>query len=175
MFNNLTYKTKFIAVIVGFILVVLACYKKTYKHMFAAKKELNTVEQKLVNTDDSYSIVSNLKYDITQLDNLIGGQTKNPQFVQQDILDFISKTNYKVDIVSIEDMHIYEGEEFNVFTNQIEVEGSYEALVKLLHQIETYFKNSRVTNTSFYSRKNYKTKRKQLFLKIILRNYEKAK
>jgi hypothetical protein len=143
--------------------------------MLAAKKELNRIEAKLVNTDNSQNLLSNLKYDISNLDNLIGGQTKNAQLVQQDILDFISKTSYKADIVSIEDMHVYEGEEFNIYTNQIEIEGTYEALIKLLYKIETDFKNSRVISTSFYSKKNYKTKKKHLFLKITLRNYEKAK
>ncbi|WP_345075317.1 hypothetical protein [Flavivirga amylovorans] len=141
----------------------------------AAKKELNLVEQKLANTDKSFNNLYVLKDDIKTLDKLIGGRSLNPINVQQKILDFISKTDLTINIVSIEDVHISRGEEFLIYSNQIELEGTYEALIKLLYETEKNFKDSRVVSTEFYSKKNYRTNKETLFLKIILQNYEKAK
>ncbi|NMH85968.1 hypothetical protein [Flavivirga algicola] len=175
MFKNLTYKRKFFLVLIGFVLLFLASYKKTFKHTLAAKKELNHVRQKLANTNNSFNNLYALKNDIKTLDKLIGGRSLNPVHVQQKILDFISKTDPTINIVSIEDVHIFSGKEFLIYSNQIELEGAYESLVKLLYETEKKFKDSRVVSSEFYSKKNYRTNKETLFLKIILQNYEKAK
>lgn len=175
MFKNLTYKQKFFAVIGGFLLLLMASYKKTFKDTLAAKKELNHVEEKLSSIENSFSEIYNLKNEINYLDNIIGGHTLNPEQVQQKAFDFVTKSEFEVNIVSIEDVHLFSNEDFLVYSNQIELEGSYNSLINLLYDIEKNFKNSRVVNTQFYSRKNYRTNTKKLFLKIILQNYEKIK
>lgn len=143
--------------------------------MFSAKTELNNVEKKLSNTDNAYNESYLLKSEIQSLDNVIGGHSTNPEDVQQEILDFISKTILKVNIVSIEDVHLFSDEEFLIYSNQIELEGSYTNLINLLYETEKHFKSARVISSKFYSKKNYATNKKTLFLKIILQNYEKAK
>ncbi|MDO5981439.1 hypothetical protein [Flavivirga spongiicola] len=153
----------------------MASYKKTFKHTLAAKKELNHVKQKLANTDHSFNSLYTLKNDIKVLDKLIGGRSLNPIHVQQKILDFISKTDLIINIVSIEDVHVFADKEFLIYSNQIEIEGTYEALIKLLYETEKNFKDSRVVSSEFYSKKNYRTNKQTLYLKIILQNYEKAK
>ncbi|PIA79288.1 hypothetical protein BFR04_00060 [Gaetbulibacter sp. 4G1] len=175
MFENITYKKKFFAVIIGFALLFMACYKKTYRHMFAAKKELNNVEQKLSSIDDSYNKLYALKNEIQGLDNVIGAHSIDAEDVQQELLDYISKMGIDVNIVSIEDVHLYSDDEFLVYSNQIELEGSYTNLISALYKTEKSFKNSRVISSAFYSKKNYITNKQNLFLKIILQNYEKAK
>lgn len=142
--------------------------------MFEAKSMLNQVEEKLASVDISYNRLSALKNDIIELDHLIGGQSKAPEHVQQDILDFVSTNTPKADIVSIEDVHLFQDNEFLIYSNQIELEGIYENLINALYDIETNFKNSRVVSSYFYSKKNYKTNQQHLFLKIILQNYEKT-
>ena len=143
--------------------------------MFEAKKQLNLVKEKLATVDDSYNRLGVLNNEISGLDYLIGGQTKKPENVQHEILDFISSDSLEVNIVSIADVHLYKSDEFLIYSNEIELSGSYENLVNTLYNIETNFKNSRVMSSQFYSKKNYKTNKQNLFLKIILQNYEKAK
>lgn len=143
--------------------------------MFAAKKQLLSVEQKLSNMDNSYNELAMVKSEIKGLDNIIGGHSINPQDVQQGILDFLSNTGLNVNIVSIEDVHLFPDKDFLIYSNQIELEGSYSNLIHLLYETEKNFKNSRVVSAKFYSKKNYNTNKQNLFLKIILQNYEKAK
>ncbi len=174
MFENLTYKQKFLIVIGGFVLLSLASYKKSFKQVLMAKKELNHVETKLELTQGSFDQIYNLKSEIDMLDNIIGGHTSNPEKVQQEILDFVSKDKFKVNLVSIEDVHLFSDSEFLIYTNQMELQGSYHDLMHLLHEIEKNFKVSKVVSTNFYSKKNYRTNTNNLYLRIILQNYEKA-
>lgn len=173
MFNNISYKKKFLFVIIGFVILLLAVYKKNFKDIFETRRQLNVIENKLNVVDGSYNQVLFLKNEIAQLNNLIGGQTKQPELVQQLLLDFITNTDFDINIHKIEDTHLYNDEEFTVYTNIIEVEGNFNTLLKLLYKIEVDFKASKVVSSEFYTEKNYRTNSKKLFLKIILQNYEK--
>ena len=175
MFKNLTYKQKFYAIIIGFILLFMASYKKSYKHTIAAKRKVSYVEQKLLSSENSLNDLYQLNNKISSLDNIIGGQRLNPEQVQQKILDFITKHKFKVNVVSIEEAHLFLDNEFLIYSNQIELGGTYQNLIQTLYKIEKSFKNSRVVSTQLYSKKNYRTNSKKLFLKIILQNYEKSK
>ena len=163
MFKNLTYKKKFFVVLVGFVLLFMAAYKKTYKQTLAAKNKLNHVEQKLLNNENSLNDLYQLNNKIRELDKAIGGQTLNPERVQQKILDFISKHKFKVHVVSIEEAHIFSDNDFLIYSNQIELGGTYQDLIQALYEIEKSFKNSRVVSTQLYSKKNYRTNSKKLF------------
>ena len=173
MFNTVSYKRKFIAVLIGFIIMLLAAYKKNFKHIFEIRHQINNLDEKLNTVDGSYNQIFFLKNEIVQLNDLIGGQTKAPELVQQLILDFITNTGLKINIHDIEDTHIFDDDEFSVYTNVLDIEGDYTTLLQLLYQIEKDFKASKVVSSEFYTEKNYRYNSKKLFLKLILQNYEK--
>lgn len=153
----------------------MACYKKSYKHTLKARTELKQVNKKLSNNEDILFDFYNLKNEISILNKTIGGQTSNPELVQEKLLDFISNDHFNVDVVSIEDVHLFKDNEFLIYTNSIELQGSYQDLTNTLYGIEKSFKSSRVVSTHMFSKKKYGLNRKKLFLKIILQNYENTK
>ncbi|WP_299883436.1 hypothetical protein [uncultured Lacinutrix sp.] len=169
MFNNLTYKQKFIAALALFLLLVMASYKKTFKHVIEAKKELANVESKLLNSENIHSELYAIKNDIRVLDNIIGGHTDNPEDVQRKLLNFIA--NIDINIVEIGDVHEFQDDKYLIYTNQIELEGSYNDLINALYTIEKDFKDSRVASVKIYSKKDYRTNTNKLYLKLILQNY----
>ncbi|TBN11960.1 hypothetical protein [Hyunsoonleella pacifica] len=153
----------------------MASYKKTFKHTLHAKRELNTVEKNLSNNENLLFSLAYIKDEISYLNKIIGGQTSNPQLVQQNLLDFISQNEQTIDIVTIEDVHLFSDNDFLIYSNQIVLEGNYKDLIFGLYNIEKRFKDSRVASARFFSKKNYRTNSKKLFLKIILQNYENIK
>jgi len=173
MFNNISYKKRFYSIIILFVIVLLASYKKTYQHVFFAKKQLDVVEQKLQGVEDSNNQISILQNEISIVDNIIGGQTKDSEQVQHLILDFVSKSNNKINVYAIDDTHIYHDEEFTVYTNSIELQGDYVDLTKLLFEIENLFNYSKVISAQLYTIKDYRNNSKNLYLKLIFQNYEK--
>lgn len=173
MFKNITYKKKFIFIIVGFVLLGLAAYKKNFKNIFEVRSQISSITQKLNEVDGSHNQIFFLKNEVAQLNDMIGGQTKNPELVQQLILDFISNSNVKVNIHKIEDTHLYNDGEFNIFTNTIQIEGDYKSLLELLYLVEKDFAYSKVVSAELSTEKNYRNNSKKLYLKLILQNYEK--
>ncbi|MCK8482226.1 hypothetical protein [Psychroserpens algicola] len=175
MSKSFTYKQKFFGIVLGFIILLLASYKKTYKHVFEAKAQISLVNDKLQNVDNSYNEIFILKNEISSLDNIIGGHSKNPEQVQQMILDFVSNSEYDVDISSIDDTHLFSDNEFRIYTNTIEIEGTYFDLMTLFYDIEKEFNMSKIVSAKLFSIKNYRTNSKRLYLKLIFQNYEKNK
>lgn len=173
MFKTVPYKRKFIIVVIGFVILLLAAYKKNFKNIFEIRNQINHLDQKLNTVDGSYNQIFFLKNEIAQLNDLIGGQTKAPELVQQLILDFITNTGLKINIHDIKDPHVFSDNEFTVYTNVLDIEGDYNTLLQLLYTIEKDFAASKVVSTEFYTEKNYRYNTKKLFLKLILQNYEK--
>ena len=173
MFKTITYKRKFIFVIIGFLLLFFAAYKKNFKHIFEIRTQLSASKEKLNTLDDSYQQIFFLKNEIEQLNDLIGGQTKQPELAQRFILDFITNIGLSINIHNIDDTHIFIDDEFKIYTNVLQIEGDYNSLLKLLYSIEKDFTASKVVSSEFYTEKNYRTNSKTLFLKLILQNYEK--
>jgi hypothetical protein len=173
MFKTIPYKRKFIFIIIGFVILLLAAYKKNFKNIFEIRNQINHLDNKLNAVDGSYNQIFYLKNEIEQLNGLIGGQTKEPELVQQLILDFITNTGFKINIHDIEDPHIFNDNEFTIHTNVLDIEGEYNTLLELLYKIEKDFTASKMVSSEFYTEKNYRTNSKKLFLKLILQNYEK--
>lgn len=173
MFKKYTYKQKFQASIVLFVLLLLAIYKKNFKHVFNLYKELNLVEKQISEAQISNQDLFVLNNQLKDLDALIGGQSNSPDLVQHDALDFITTSLLQVEVVNIEKRHKFQEGEFNIHTNQIEIQGAYKDLITLLYKFENEFNSSRISSVKMYSKRNYKEKKKKIVLKIILQNYEK--
>lgn len=174
MFKEITYKKKFFAVVALFLLLLIGVYKKTYRNIIDINGQLKDLSSKSMLTENSVFDISNLKEEIKVLDNFIGSDNIRPEQVQQGLLTFISDQDLKIDLVDIENIHTAKDGEFNVYTNQIELQGDYKSLLTLLYELEKNFKESKIVNTSFYTLKDYRRNRKKLYLKIIFQNYEKS-
>jgi hypothetical protein len=173
MFKKYTYQQKFKVSIVLLVLLALATYKKTYRQIFRIHNELETMTQRINETGASNQEIYNINTQLNDLDVLIGRQGAEPEMIQHKMLDFITNSKLDVNVINIEKAHLFKGAEFMIYTNQIEVEGGYENLVKLLFQIESDFMISRVSNVKLYTVKDFRNKKKRLILKLILQNYEK--
>jgi hypothetical protein len=172
MFSKLTYKQKFYTAILFFCIILFASYKKTFHKTFIAKKSVEKVEKKVFATDNYYYQISNLKKEIQNLDEVIGGSNINPQNVQQSILNFVAEKQ-ETNLIAIEDTHISSNSNFIVFTNQITLSGSYPSLIKCLFNFEKKFKDSKIVSIRVYSEKNRATKKIVLLMHLIFQNYKK--
>lgn len=173
MFSKYSNKQKFYASLIVVILLFLAVYKKTLKPVFTTKKELIKIDQNLKNVTNSEFTLISLKAENKGLDVIIGGQTTNPEKVQQRIFDFIARLNKEVNLVNLDDVHISEGEKFRVYTNSLEFEGAYTDLIEMLYEIEINFQFSKVISSKIASIKDFRTNKTYLRLIVILQNYEK--
>ncbi len=173
MFENYSYKKKFIALILIFCMLSVAAYRRSFKglmEVYAENKELkelsNNIKSKTDNIDD-------LRNKVYQYDKFLGNQNVSNDVIQQEIIAFA--TSHKgISIHELQTTHVFEKENYRVLTNQLDVIGNINELLKLTYDFETKFSFSRVISVSFYVKKKNNSS-EELHLKIIFQNYENNK
>lgn len=175
MFENLTYKQKFITLVVVVTLLAIAANKRSFKLTKNAYEDYQIKKKELDYVESTPNNIHNLDYEISFLDNLIGNENLEPELVQQEILNFVTNTDYKVQVVNVTEIHEASSNDFNIYTNQLTITGDFESIVSMVYEFEKKFSYSRVVNINFFKKKNFKTRKIQLYAKIIFQNYEKNK
>jgi len=173
MFENLTYKQKFLGLIAISVLLGLAAYKRSFKLTIDAYNEYNELREKLHEIKSSSNTIHELDAEILYFDNLLGKENMESVLVQQEILNFVTNKSVAVSVFELAEVHEASDKEFVIHTNQLTIEGGFEALLKMVYEFEKEFPYSRVVNTSFFKKKDFKTRRIKLYAKIIFQNYEK--
>lgn len=173
MFKTITYKQKFYALILSFLMLLLASYKRKISKLLDVKSKIDKIDKNQKNIEESNFKILFIKNEIKNLDDVIGGSKTDPEDVQQKILDFITKKGFVNNLVSIENVHLNSKNEFLIYTNQIILESNYETLINTLYDIEKHFLHSRVISTKLYLKRKFNINNEKIYLKIIFQNYEK--
>ncbi len=173
MFENLSHKQKFIALIVLLVVISVTAYKRSFSLTIDAYKTFKTSKEKLIKVRLTPNKLPNLKSDVEYLDNIIGKESGNANVVQQEILNTLNKMKINSELVQLEEIHTAQNSYFNIYTNRLIVTGNYNDLLKTTYQYEKDFDFSRVISSRFYLQKDLRTRRKKLFQLITFQNYEK--
>lgn len=174
MFENLSYKQKFWALIGILLMLSIAAYKRSFSLTLNSYKEYKDLTEKLIYVRQNSSIVDDLDAEIRYLDQLIGSDRIEPELVQLEILNFVTTSSKKVNVVSVEEIHEAADNDFLIYTNQLIIEGSMQELLDVVYAFEKEFTHSRVINVSFFKKKDFSTKKIKLYAKIIFQNYERT-
>lgn len=172
MFANLTYKQKLIGLIVIGILLFLAANKRSFKVTRQAYDQVQQLEDKLEYVNSSTTDVTQTQVELKFYDKIIGKQGIEPEEIQQQILDFTSSYD-NVYVFNLDEIHIAESNGFNVISNQLVLEGNFNALLDIVYAFEREFKFSNIVSISFIKEKEFQTRKNKLRVKIIFQNYEK--
>jgi len=166
----MTSRQKNIALLIGFLLVILLSYLFAIRNTLEAKSKLTAlqIEKKLFNSSEN-----KLNY-LNQHNNYLDSILKlneiyaNVSF-QQTILNKISKytEENKLKISSFNIPHIFKENQKKLTTYTLEVQGNFIPLLKFLN----YFENQRlgtIVSVNFMKKKNYRRNRNYLTVKIYL-------
>ena len=172
MFSQYTYKQKFFGLIIIFVLLLLVANKKSFSITKARFNEVKDIEQKLLFVNNTNQDIMSLTKEIAYLDDIIGKQGIPPDIVQQEMLDFISTYN-NVKLVTIDEIHYAQSNGFDIFSNRLVLEGTFNSLTTVVYDFEKQFKNSRLVSVNYEKIKNYNHRKDKLQVSIIFQNYEK--
>lgn len=171
MFENYSYKKKFSALILIFLMLSIAAYRRSFHTLFQVISEYNTLSIKVCEMNKKANNTDRLIKDIVCLDNVIGKQGISKEMVQQGIVSFASENHPKVSINELQPIHVFQDENYNIVTNQLDVTGNSNQLLQLGYDFEKKFKFSRIVSMSFYTiRKSNQPN--VLHLKMYFQNYE---
>lgn len=171
MFENYSFKKKFIALLILFLMLAITAYKRSFKMLFEVieeNKELSATSQDYSNKSSS---LGKLVKEISYLDKTIGKQGSTKEKVQQGIVSFALDKNSEISISDLQPIHLFSDTNYEIITNQLDVTGNTNQLLELGYDFEKEFINSRISSMQFYTtKKNDKTD--LLHLKILFQNYE---
>jgi len=173
MFENLSYKKKFMALITLLVVLGITAYKRSFSMTVDAYKTLNSSRATLAKVSNSQQRITGLRTEVAYLDKIIGKETADADLVQQEILHMFTTIEPEVELVKLEEVHKANNDYFNIFTNRLILSGKFNDLLAASYQYEKKFEFSRIVSLRFYLERERRTRRKKLFHQIIFQNYEK--
>lgn len=172
IFEQYSYKTKFKALFIIFIMLGIAGYKRSFSNLINVINENKELNKKVVLLDKKAKDVEKLTAELSAMDNVIGKGGFDKEKIQQSIIQFAG--SYNVSVYDLQPIHIFNGDSYTIYTNQIDLTGNINELLKIAYDYEKNFTYSKPVSISFYTiRKNNKPD--ALHLKIIFQNYENIK
>lgn len=173
MFDKYSYKQKCLALCIVFFMLLATAYKRSFSMLIEAIKENKTLSKTTEEFDKKSNNFDRLSREIALLDKTIGEEGVSKEKVQQSIVSFISENHPQVSINDLQPIHVFSDENYKITTNQLDVTGGVNQLLKLGYDFEKQFKLSRIVSMNFYKAKQNKSE--ILHLKIIFQNYENNK
>lgn len=171
MFNQYTFKQKFIALLVLFVLLSITAYKRSFRLFFQLYQENKILTEKMEKVNSDSKNLAVLEDEIRQLDKYIGKQNVDKDRIQDEILNFISTKHQKIKIVKLNPIHVFKDDKIIYLSNEIEVSGDVNDLMKLTLDLEQKFDYSKIRHLKYFSIiKNNSIL--GLHLKILFQSYE---
>lgn len=173
MFESLTYKQKFVALLIATLALSGAAYKRSFSVLGDLLSENEKLKQAVVDDLNFQDGLQDLGQDLKMLDGQLGLQNLPKEQILQSYIKVIGQ-HENIEIFNIPEYHQSERENHRTITNFIEITGSLNNLLRLVYRLETEVSLSRIVSLHFYTIKA-KDKSLRLHLKITFQNYEKIK
>lgn len=171
MFEKYSYKNKFTALLVVFVMLVITAYKRSFHTLFQVMKEHKTLSEKTNDINKKANNSEKLHREINYLDRVIGKDGITKEMVQQGIISFASTEAPTVSINDLQPTHVFSDENYRIISNQLDITGNCNQLLTLGYAFEKRFDYSRIVSMNFYTTKKNNTS-EVLHLKMIFQNYE---
>lgn len=174
MFDKINYKEKRVIIVFILMLLFFATYKKLYKNTFNTVNTYNQLKNKKLDSVQLKNDIVILKKDLNNI-NIILGNNIDDNLIQQNILNFASEQSktLNTNIVSLGKQHVYKTNDVRIYSNFLELEGSYNTILKTIYTFEKEFQKSKINSVHFYIKKNYTAKKQKLYAKILFQNFKK--
>jgi hypothetical protein len=171
MFNQYSFKQKFIALIVLFFILCITAYKRSFSLFIQLYNEHVVLTEKMEKVNSESKNLSVLESEIEKLDSYIGKQNIDKDKIQDEILNFISVKYQNIRIVKLNPIHVFENDKIGYLSNEIEVSGEVNDLLKLSLDLEKQFDYSKIRSLKYFTviKNNTVT---GLHLKILFQSYE---
>lgn len=156
----------------GAVLFVLIAYNLSIKQTFSLKDDCELAEQKIALAQNASEKIQVYQTKLQILDQRIGTNISTGIDFQDLLLEEVSaycKEN-KLVFRDMQLTHQFEKGKYQIETNFFSVEGGFIALLKLVYNLETNYNTGQIASVHFESKKDFKTKRRRLFVHVYYQN-----
>ncbi|WP_040278305.1 hypothetical protein [Psychroserpens damuponensis] len=166
-------KTKNIYLICSFVLLLIIAYKFSFSNTIEAKNDYNLLAQETSAFDNMPMQLAILKQKEKYYDSLLTIYKLKDNSIQNSLLKTINSyaDAKNIKISNFIEPHQIEQGDSKINTYQFTLEGDYNTIITLIHQLEQNTKFGEVINLNFEKKKNYKTGRFYLEADVLLSSF----
>jgi hypothetical protein len=169
---NLTYKQQFLLGATLFLLVLWLVFQVSVKPTLLLKANCKEKEKAVEALSSSPQRINQATRKLENLNHefrsfSMGGSTAR-DLILEEISQYCNKHN--ISVYNYPESHISDNNKFVVETNRIVLKSNFKRLLKLVHFLEGKAEFGKIISLHFYTEENRKTKKKNLFLELIIQN-----
>ena len=169
----MTNKQKNIALVVGFVLVLILSYQLAVAKTFEQKKQYKTLQQEVLLFENAPKQLSLLKQKQRYYDSILTSYQLDGSSIQNNLLSTINtyadQKNLKV--ISFLEPHNMDKNGLVVKTYDFTLEGNYNSIIGLVYTIEQKTKFGEVIHLQFEKKKNFRSGRYYLQARVLLKSF----
>lgn len=170
MINN---KQKNIVLVIGFVIALVICYQLAISKTMQQKNRFKNLSQEALLFKNAPKQLSLLKQKEVYYDSLLTKYQLDGSSIQNNLLKvintFANANNLKV--ISFLEPHTISKNDLLIKTYEFVIEGDYNAINKLIYQLEQQTKFGEIINLHFEKKKNFRTGKSYLQAKVLLRSF----
>ncbi len=169
----MTNKTKNIALLSGFAIALLICYKFAIANTIDARKEYDDLKKQEALFGNTPKQLSILRQKEKYYDAILEKYQLNEGSIQNNLLKTINSFSNtgNIKVVSFLEPHLYKKNDLLVKTYQFTLEGDYNSIIRGIHLLEQDTKFGEIINLSFEKKKNFRTGRHYLQASVLLKSF----
>jgi hypothetical protein len=169
----MTKKQKNIALIIGFFFVLTICYQLAIVKTIEQKEQYNTLSEESLLFKNAPKQLSLLKQKEVYYDSQLTKYQLDGSSIQNNLLKVINGFSRENDlkVISFLEPHIIDENDLVIKTYEFIIEGNYNAINKLIYQLEQRMKFGEIINLHFERKKNFRSSKNYLQAKVLLRSF----
>jgi len=169
----MTQKTKNIILVSSFAVLLLLSYKFAFSKTIETKIAYDILEKEAVIFDNLPTQLSTLKRKEKYNDSILTEYQLSGNSIQNSMLKTINTyaEQHNITLSNFVEPHQIQRDDLKINTYQFSLEGSYNEMITLIHQLEQNTKFGEIINLDFKKRKNFKTGRFYLQASVLLRSF----
>ncbi|WP_323787700.1 hypothetical protein [Psychroserpens sp.] len=166
-------KNKNILLVAGFVFTLFICYQLAISKTIIQKQEYDVLKKQQVLFKNAPQKLSLLKKKEVYYDSILNKYQLDGSSVENNLLKTINvfATTNNIKVVSFLKPHIIFKEDLIIKTYEFILEGDFNNINQLIHQLEQMTKFGEVVNLQFEKKKNHKTGKQYLQANILLKSF----
>lgn len=170
---KLTYRKKNL-LLAAVVIVLGACaWNRAFSPTFGLKAECEQLQSDLALVTESGQELSIIQQQIAGIDRLIAGGEADSLTIEQELIRIVQQAE-NAEVSQIHLPHKFSRLDYRTITNQIDVEGSFGAILTAVNQLEREFNGGVVNSLHLEAITNPRTKQKKLYGSIFIQSLEKV-
>ncbi|WP_299884437.1 hypothetical protein [uncultured Lacinutrix sp.] len=169
----MTSKNKNIALLIGFLFVLILGYQYAISNTIALRKEFNSLKKQELLFKNAPKQLSILKQKEKYYDSLLVKYQINGSSIQNSLLKSINtfaNTN-SIQLISFLEPHVIQKDNLTYNTYLFTLQGNYNDILQLIYKLEQGTKFGEITNLHFERKKNYRTGKNYLQASVLMRSF----